>query len=304
MLVLAFVVILAAVGILVATLDGSGEQLPDEEAARLVEPLPAPEEPETRHPEPEDVDPDDLALPEAVPWKDAPRLYLVLDDAGQSASDFQLFSQLQNPFTLAVLPELPHSSGVIREALALGHEVILHQPMEALNGEDPGPAAIYVHHSDEEIRAVLLDNLRRYPQVRGVNNHMGSRATSDARVMDAVLRTLAEEGRYFLDSRTTHTSVVPHVAHRLGLPVLARDVFLDHERSRESIEAQLDLALMHARNRGYSIVIGHVTVPMTAEVLLEREEQITAEGFVFLPLSAALERGDMLQDQGDDDSRY
>lgn len=223
----------------------------------------------------------------------APRLYLVLDDAGLSLDELRRFAPFPETLTLAVLPHLPFSSDAVHLARAAGHEVILHQPMEAINGEDPGPGAIFTHFEDREIRAILEENLQRYPDVAGVNNHMGSRATSDERVMEIVLETVEQSGRYFLDSRTIHTSVVPIVAARLGIPVLERHVFLDHERTREYIRGQLDYALTLARRHGFAIMIGHVTVPETAEVLLERAPAIVAAGFRFLPLSAALKYGDL-----------
>jgi len=46
-----------------------------------------------------------------------------------------------------------------------------------------------------------LETLRRNGIV-GVNNHMGSRATADARVMRSVLRSLPA-GLYFIDSPTS-----------------------------------------------------------------------------------------------------
>ncbi|TVR68594.1 MAG: divergent polysaccharide deacetylase family protein [Spirochaetaceae bacterium] len=312
-LLLALVTIVIATGVLIGTAqrppDSShGPGIPEAREAPA-----APERPDASAAPDTLGDTEGVAVQEDPPeHADAPRLYLVLDDAGQSPLDVRRFTSFQSVFTLAVLPELAYSDDAVQLARALGHEVILHQPMEALNGEDPGPAAIYLDQSDAEILSVLRSNLARYPEARGVNNHMGSRATGDERVMEVVLRALAEGNQYFLDSRTTHRSVAPRVAARLGIPLLARDVFLDHDRSRDSIEAQLDLALDHARTRGYAIVIGHVTVPETADVLLARQEEITSEGFLFLPLSAALDFGDTVvtsrgpgrSENTDDDSGY
>src|SRR5690606_41144538 len=54
------------------------------------------------------------------------------------------------------------------------------------------------------------------PHVSGVNNHMGSKATADPRVVSDVLRAVKEAGLFFLDSRTTADSVVAQVARELG----------------------------------------------------------------------------------------
>ncbi|WP_198470428.1 divergent polysaccharide deacetylase family protein, partial [Acetomicrobium sp. S15 = DSM 107314] len=45
-----------------------------------------------------------------------------------------------------------------------------------------------------------------------------------------------------VDSRTTPHSVVPSVAKELGMPVLANDVFLDHEEDEKAMAMRLETA--------------------------------------------------------------
>ncbi len=241
------------------------------------------EQPEPAVPDDEEFAPDETVPDEADQFD----LYLVLDDAGQAIDEIKRLKGFSGPYTLAVLPDLPHSLEVTKRAIAEGHEVILHQPMEALNGEDPGPGAIFADQSEEEIRAVLRENMQRYPGFVGMNNHMGSRITSDPRVVEIILDVIAETGLFFLDSRTTASSVVPTVASGRGMTVLVRQVFLDHYREADTIREQLDLALEIARATGSVIMIGHVTVPETLQLLIEREDELVAEGFRFRPLSHA-----------------
>lgn len=233
-------------------------------------------------------EPPRVISPEEGP-QPGPLLFLVLDDAGQSWQEMEFFVELAVPYTVAVLPGLPESREVIRQARGWGYEVILHQPMEAFNGQDPGPRAITASHTIEEALEILKGNLDRYTGVVGVNNHMGSRITSDPSFMGPLLKEVAGRDLLFLDSLTTSRSVVSAVAAREGIAVLVRDVFLDHHRTRADIEAQLERALEIARLRGQVIMIGHVTVPETARVLIERQEEILREGFRFLPLSCARE---------------
>ncbi|SIQ08947.1 hypothetical protein SAMN05920897_103175 [Alkalispirochaeta americana] len=249
---------------------------------------------ETRREEPPVVQEDDL-VPVSPPEKladPAPRLYLVLDDAGQSWDEMEMFSALTVPYTVAVLPGLPQSQEVLRQAQSRGYQVILHQPMEAFNGQNPGPGAIFANQSIEESLEILRENLGRYSGVVGLNNHMGSRITSDPSFVRPLLREVKAQELFFLDSLTTGKSVVSAVAAEEGIPVLVRDVFLDHHRSEEEIRGQLDRALEIARCRGQVIMIGHVTVPETARVLIERQDEILREGFRFLPLSCAWEACD------------
>lgn len=219
-----------------------------------------------------------------------PRLYLILDDAGYSMDELRLVSAFQHNLTMAVLPALPHSVDVARSAADAGLEVMLHQPMEAINGEDPGPGAILLDQSEEMVRSIVRRNLRELAGIQGVNNHMGSSVTADFSFMTIILDTLREEGVPFLDSRTTAASVAVEAGAALGLTVAQRDVFLDHVRSREAIENQLDLALLIAREKGYAVMIGHITVPETIAVLVERQEEIVEQGFRFYPVSDLFQR--------------
>lgn len=221
-----------------------------------------------------------------------PRLYLVLDDAGHSLDQVRLFVRFPGAFTLAVLPELRYSAQSARMAVAAGHSVILHQPMEPLGDQDPGPGAIRVGDEEEKIRRTLARNIASVPGVVGVNNHMGSKVTSDVRTMEIVVRELADQKLFFLDSRTTADTVAVEVGRVAGVTVQSRDVFLDNVPEADAINAQIDEALDIAKRKGWAVMIGHVTVPQLAEVLTGRYEEIIAAGFRFFPIEDLYSRLD------------
>lgn len=212
-------------------------------------------------------------------------LYIVLDDAGHDVAHVRRLASIDVPLTIAVLPQLRATAESARAAAELGFEVILHQPMEALGGNATGPSAVLVSDSDDAIRRTVRRNLHAIPHAVGLNNHMGSRATSDPRVMGAVMRAIAGTPLYFLDSRTIHTSVAPVAARAAGVTVLQRDVFLDNVREPEAIRARLAEGLEVASQKGYAVLIGHVTAPELAVVLREEYQRIREAGFSFAPLS-------------------
>ena len=67
----------------------------------------------------------------------------MFDDGGQNLAHLEKFMSIPFDFTVAVLPQLPHSKAAADRVRKSGNEVILHQPMQAINlNVNPGPGAI------------------------------------------------------------------------------------------------------------------------------------------------------------------
>lgn len=204
-------------------------------------------------------------------------LAIVLDDAGNSPTDAETVAALPREVAVAVLPNAPFCQQVAMELSNQGREVLLHLPMEPLpnGGVGPGEGAITVGLGQEEVRRRVAAALAAVPGARGVNNHMGSRATTDAATMDAVMAALAGTGLYFLDSRTTASSLAQEAARRAGVANLRRDVFLDVVAEEPAIRRSLAEAVDHALTHGQAVAIGHVH-PATVSVLLAEHEGLLA----------------------------
>ncbi len=183
---------------------------------------------------------------------------IVIDDVGYGLTGLKEFLALPFPLAFSVLPDLPHSREAGRLIVEAGKELLVHLPMEPSGGTNPGPGAVLTSQSDEEIRLLLERSLERLPRAVGLNNHMGSLATADRRVMGVVLEFLRGRGLFFLDSRTTADTVGPQLAGQLGVSLLERTVFLDNESSAAYIEQALQHGVRAARLRGSAVLIGHV----------------------------------------------
>jgi polysaccharide deacetylase 2 family uncharacterized protein YibQ len=213
-------------------------------------------------------------------------LIFVFDDAGQNLSALELFLTLPFPFTVAVLPLLPHSSASAEKVRAAGKEVILHQPMQAQNLEiDPGPGAISPDMSAEEIKAITEKNIAEIAPVAGVNNHEGSLITESREAMEAVLDVCRANGIYFLDSRTTSATAVPAAAQVHGMTAFSRDVFLDNTPSKSDMLKELTGGLKIANKTGSAIMIGHIWSPALAELLRELYPVLVRKGYAFSTIS-------------------
>jgi polysaccharide deacetylase 2 family uncharacterized protein YibQ len=208
-------------------------------------------------------------------------LAIIIDDCGQWPQTERGFVALEIPLTLSVLPHVRYGAPIAREAVAAGKGVMLHLPMETLSGRYPGPGEITTAMDDAAIRAMLANDLADVPLAGGVNNHEGSRATADPRVMRDVVDVLAADDKFFIDSRTTAASVAETTARTAGVPTARRDVFLDNVDERGSVEAQLRRAAALARSAGSAIAIGHPR-PATLAALRALAPEFQADGITFV----------------------
>ena len=80
--------------------------------------------------------------------------------------------------------------------------------MQAFGDKDGGSYLVGLSMGCEEIKRNVKKAIESLPGAIGANNHRGSAATSDMRVMRAAMEGLKETGlSIFLDSRTAASSV-------------------------------------------------------------------------------------------------
>ncbi|HEX8172286.1 MAG TPA: divergent polysaccharide deacetylase family protein [Thermoanaerobaculia bacterium] len=228
--------------------------------------------------------PQEAPLPKVTRARHRPRtatgggeIALIIDDLGFDGQHLDRIMALDPNINCAILPNGTHTAQFAETLHARGFEILCHLPMEPRGGESPGRNAIVTSLSDDDIVRVTRENLAAVPYARGVNNHMGSRATTDRRVMTSVLRTLPPE-MYFIDSRTTGGSVAADVARELNVRTAARNVFLDDVQSESAVRRQLDELADEAARRGVAVGIGH-PYPVTLRVLAAGLPELRARGF-------------------------
>ena len=200
------------------------------------------------------------ATSEAVPAVPAmgPHMAIVLDDWGKNYSVLQYAIEIHRPLTLSILPNLSKSRQIAEEAFRNHLGVMLHLPMEPKNKKEPmEPHTILTTMPKAEILKYVDEGVEAIPHVEGVNNHMGSAATSDARVMKIVLDRLKIKNLFFIDSHVVTTTQGPKTAAEVGIRFASRNVFIDNENKLESIKKQLEKAKRIALTHGEVIVIGH-----------------------------------------------
>jgi polysaccharide deacetylase 2 family uncharacterized protein YibQ len=134
--------------------------------------------------------------------------------------------------------------------------------------------------TSEEVEWRINEVLKEIPSAVGMNNHQGSKATTDGKIMSVVASVLKERDKYFLDSRTAANTVGEKSMRSIGVPTASRHVFLDNNPSIDQISAQLDELVAFAKKRGIGIGIGHAR-PNTLKVLETKIPELLKAGYKF-----------------------
>ena len=113
--------------------------------------------------EQQDTDSELLAIHPLGDIKPAPpgtgTLYLVIDDVGYNLAQLETYLELPIPMTFALLPGLEYTHAAQERIVGSSAEMILHQPIEPVGDQDPGPGALYVGMQPEEMRSIINRNL-------------------------------------------------------------------------------------------------------------------------------------------------
>ncbi len=213
-----------------------------------------------------------------------PRICVIIDDGGyQKGPALEALYDFKVPVTVSIIPHTEYSNFLAQDFSDHGVEVMCHLPME---GHDHVRAGAYkeylkkgmdVEKAKEEVKAGLAD----LPNCRGLNNHMGSVATTDLGLMTAVCEELKAENMFVIDSRTSSKAVVSKAARAVGLPVAQREFFLDNTKSPTVVLKQMRLTAAYAKKRGLAVAIGHFNV-ITLKTLKTVVQKLQNEGYQFV----------------------
>lgn len=188
-----------------------------------------------------------------------PKLALVIDDFGYSRNGVvKEILSMDLPLTIAILPSLPHSTFALESARKNGKCAILHLPMEPDEDQGSDLTMVVGDMNELAIERLVGRYIQSLPGIKGVNNHQGSRATADRRVMEIVLDVVRDYGLFFLDSLTSNKSVAYNTARDLGVKTARNDTFLDADtEDAEVIEQRIRQLVSTARQSGSAVGIGH-----------------------------------------------
>ena len=209
-------------------------------------------------------------------------IVLVIDDFGYRNDNISDgFLNLSIPLTCAIIPGHTASKKFAEKAVSYGKEVIIHMPMESENyspGEDE--YKLLTSMTSELLENKLIQAFESLPEAIGMNNHQGSKATSDSKTMTVLASVLKDRGKYFIDSRTSSLTIGEKTMVSFGVPTARRNIFLDNNNDLDKIEEQMNKLANSAKKNGFAVGLGHAR-KNTLSVLEKVVPDLLDKGFVF-----------------------
>ncbi len=218
-----------------------------------------------------------------------PVVSVIIDDLGKRLDSGRRVLALPGPVACAFLPRAPYTRKLAEAAHTSGKEVMLHQPMDSVDGRRLDAGAVTLNMTRGEFAATVAANLAAVPHVQGINNHMGSLLTRHPGHMLWLMQELQRHTPlFFVDSRTTVATVARRLAWENGVPSTDRNVFLDNRLEDGELDYQFRRLLKLARKHGSAVAIGH-PYPQTLALLEKRLPALARQGIRLVPVEELIQ---------------
>ncbi|HAS79473.1 MAG TPA: hypothetical protein DCR90_01020 [Fusobacteriaceae bacterium] len=219
-----------------------------------------------------------------------PKLAILIDDVGMNTKNTTYFKKIDRSLSFASLPYLPKTEEATKILKDAGFEVILHMPMEGSNDILNCRTKGLIEES--MTKKIIYDKfdgaIENVGEVKGFNNHMGSRFTNNSKKMRELLSYAKKKDMFFIDSNTNSKKEGYKIAKELDIPTYYTSYFLDNSHKKEDIMKAIKVAVSLTKERKKLLVIGHYRKE-TAEAIYEMLDYIDNEGVELVSISEILE---------------
>ncbi len=191
------------------------------------------------------------------PLAEAGKLAIVIDDIGYRAKEDSAIYALPKEVSVAIIPVAPYATARANKAFEQQRDVLIHLPMEPQTRQSIEAGALLVGMNETQVATLIKNAKMQVPNAIGLNNHMGSKATTDKQTMQYLMKSLSQQNLAFLDSKTAGNSVAYKTAKEYGIKALERHIFLDDSDEFNDVQRQFSNAIHYARKHGVAVMIGH-----------------------------------------------
>ena len=187
----------------------------------------------------------------------AAKLVIVIDDIGYRAKEDAAIYAMPKQIAVAIIPVAPHAAQRNQQAQQQGRDVLIHMPMQPQQKIKIEQGGLTLGMAQDQVLRRVEQSKSIVSAAIGLNNHMGSAATTNTELMTYLMNGLRQHNLFFLDSKTAGNSVAMKIAKSQGISALERHIFLDKSDELADVQRQFQLAIQYARKHGTAIVIGH-----------------------------------------------
>ncbi|MCZ6169181.1 divergent polysaccharide deacetylase family protein [Campylobacter ureolyticus] len=184
-----------------------------------------------------------------------PKLAIIIDDVAsyEHINEIKKINLKLTPSLMPASKDFPNTPKIAKNL----EFYMIHLPLEALNYNSNSIKTLKANDSFEEISKEIYKIRKDFPNAKFINNHTGSKFTSNKKAVKKLLDALDKYGFIFVDSKTISNSKVEEVLKSKNQKYIFRDVFLDNTQNLKDIENELKKAVQIAKKRGFAIAIGH-----------------------------------------------
>ncbi len=184
-----------------------------------------------------------------------PVVAIVIDDV-TTQREINQIKALGLKVTMSLMPPTSEHTDSAKIAKQLKFYMV-HLPLEAMAYAHPEANTLHINDNYDKVLKRIKQVRAWYPKAKYLNNHTGSKFTSNSVAMDRLFRALIRYHFHFIDSRTIGGNVVKNIAKKYHQTYLKRNIFLDNLQNYSYVLGQIKKALAFARKNGYVIAIGH-----------------------------------------------
>ncbi len=184
-----------------------------------------------------------------------PLLAIIIDDV-TTKSQIRKIKDIGYAVNMSFLPPTQGHKNSAKITKNLNNYMI-HLPLQASSSRYEEKNTLYITDDISTIDKRIKSLQALYPKANFINNHTGSKFTSNKQAMDKLFQVLRKYNYTFVDSRTTAASVAGVSAKKYGVRMLSRNIFLDNNKNKKYIQKQLKKAIKNAKKNGSAIAIGH-----------------------------------------------
>ncbi|MEA1986254.1 MAG: divergent polysaccharide deacetylase family protein [Candidatus Marinimicrobia bacterium] len=214
------------------------------------------------------------------------KITIIVDDFGYYDNSLsKQFLKLDKNIVFSIIPGHQFSAILAKKMHKADHEVLIHLPMEPIKYNGGEKKYIIMEKMNSKEIDMRINNAIDELQIAiGINNHMGSKATSDRQTMEYVASAIRGKKLLFVDSYTYNKSVAYQVMKENNISTARRNIFIDNENDSIYIAKQIDKLIILAKKNGKALGIGHAK-KMTLKVLQEKIPEIINKGIEIIPIT-------------------